>query len=96
MAFDVKQLTVGTTEVQLYSTLVRNVVSKITVKAAAGNAGKIWYGPIGVLTTTGYGELVASDEIEIAISRTDSRFPDETEYYFISDTAAQVLMVHAH
>ena len=96
MAFDVKQITVGTSAVQLYSVIVRDVVGWINVRCAPTNTATIWYGPSGVTIATGM-PLLPGEKLEIPIVRgTNSKHPDETEYYFISDTAGQIISVHAH
>ncbi len=96
MAFDIKQVTIGTSAVQLYSEIVHDVISKIMVRADPANTAKIWYGPSGVDTDSGGGALSPGEQFEFPIKRTDDRYPDETEYYFISDTASQNILVHAH
>ncbi len=95
MAFNVKQVTVGTSAVQLYTVIVRNVISKILVRAAASNTAKIWYGALGVEIGTGM-FLSPGEVLEIPILRSDPRYPDETEYYLVSDAANQSVSVHAH
>lgn len=95
MAFDVKQITVGTSAVQLYDVIVRDVVGWINVRCAPTNTATIWYGPAGVTIATGM-PLLPGEKLEIPILRTDSKYPDETEYYFISDTVDQIISVHAH
>ncbi len=97
MAKETKQVTIGTSAVQLYSEIVRNVIGKFIIRADPANTAKIWYGfGSGLTVNTGAGALSAGEIFEFPIKRTDDRYPDETEYYFISDAASQNILVHAH
>ncbi len=88
MAIDaVKQVTVGTSEVALYSAPVSGVRQGVLIKALAANTGTVYIGLTGVLATTGH-ELSAGQDVTIPINH-DIDANDETSIYAIASAAGQ-------
>lgn len=85
--------TITSTQKTVGTSAVRGTVSgsapsssrkKLFLKPTIGNSGRIWFGPSGVTISTGM-EIVGPDRLEFDY--------DGSDYYLISDTAAQTVEI---